>query len=558
MILIYKELTMKFFLNLSIRTKLFLGFFSLIFLLLVNVGVSVMSNHISMATAQQINSVIGKSYGRVSNTQKALEDANNYAIDFLSGNIEIHPDEFLKEIDKRFAHIGEMAAIMNENVIGTMPSPPQYKQNILDIKKAVANFNDVYKSQVRDILAYGTRNAGLNRYTKIMFPLAMQCIDLYRALIETQIEVSKQLADDAGKPTLLYINLAVAAIAVLIAIMLTFIIAGYISRNLGHLIKSMAKIAHGDFTIVLEDRSRDEFGQANSTLRSLKDELGKSITDVIKSANQTQSDLYTVQEITNSIVDKSGKAENMTVTVAAASDQMVSTTSDIAKNCENAASQAQKTNQITKEGVGRIEETIRSIEAQVEKTRKDVDLIHALVEQSQQIGSIVQTIEDIASQTNLLALNAAIEAARAGEAGKGFAVVADEVRSLASRTGSSTQEIIRMVGQIQTDANIANESMTESMNNMNELASSTGSIHDMLNSIIDEVVQVNSQITQIATAAEEQTTATSEISTNMQGVTDSTKEVSVQADDAHNVLESVRNNMERLKQSLSIFRIDAA
>ncbi|MBO6258792.1 MAG: methyl-accepting chemotaxis protein [Succinivibrio sp.] len=549
---------MKFFLNLSIRTKLFLGFFSLIFLLLVNVGVSVMSNHISMATAQQINSVIGKSYGRVSNTQKALEDANNYAIDFLSGNIEIHPDEFLKEIDKRFAHIGEMAAIMNENVIGTMPSPPQYKQNILDIKKAVANFNDVYKSQVRDILAYGTRNAGLNRYTKIMFPLAMQCIDLYRALIETQIEVSKQLADDAGKPTLLYINLAVAAIAVLIAIMLTFIIAGYISRNLGHLIKSMAKIAHGDFTIVLEDRSRDEFGQANSTLRSLKDELGKSITDVIKSANQTQSDLYTVQEITNSIVDKSGKAENMTVTVAAASDQMVSTTSDIAKNCENAASQAQKTNQITKEGVGRIEETIRSIEAQVEKTRKDVDLIHALVEQSQQIGSIVQTIEDIASQTNLLALNAAIEAARAGEAGKGFAVVADEVRSLASRTGSSTQEIIRMVGQIQTDANIANESMTESMNNMNELASSTGSIHDMLNSIIDEVVQVNSQITQIATAAEEQTTATSEISTNMQGVTDSTKEVSVQADDAHNVLESVRNNMERLKQSLSIFRIDAA
>ena len=549
---------MKFFLNLSIKAKLFLGFFSLIFLLLVSVGVSVISNNISMVTAQQINSVIGKSYGRVSSTQKALEDANNYAIDFLSGNIEIHPDDFLKEIDRRFESIGKLAAEMNENVIGTMPSPPEYKQNILDIKKAITNFNEVYKSQVRDILAYGTRNAGLNRYTKIMFPLAMQCIDLYRALVETQIDVSKKLADDAGKPTLLYINLAVAAIATLIAIMLTFMIAGYISRHLKHLITCMSEIAHGDFTITLEDRTRDEFGQANSTLRYLKDELGKSITDVINSANKTQTDLYAVQDITNSIVDKSGKAENMTVTVAAASDQMVSTTSDIAKNCENAASQAQKSNQITEEGVAKIEETIRNIEIQVEKTRKDVDLIHTLVEQSQKIGTIVQTIEDIASQTNLLALNAAIEAARAGEAGKGFAVVADEVRSLASRTGSSTQEIIKMVGQIQNDANIANESMTESMNNMNELATSTSSIHDLLKNIIDEVVHVNSQITQIATAAEEQTTATSEISTNMQGVTNSTKEVSSQAEEVHNVLDSVNDNMERLKQSLSIFKIKAA
>ena len=234
---------------------------------------------------------------------------------------------------------------------------------------------------------------------------------------------------------------------------------------------------------------------------------------------------------------------------------MVSTTGDIAKNCQSAASASEVANNTTEQGVSEINGTIESIQSQVEATRQNAEQIKALVDQSQKVGTIVQTIEDIASQTNLLALNAAIEAARAGEAGKGFAVVADEVRALASRTATSTQDIIKMVTQIQNDANNANESMVQSLQNMDSLAGQTTNIQGMLGSIIDQVSSVNSQITQIATAAEEQTTATSEISNNMQGITGESQDLRSMVNSAQEKVNDSVHNLNSLRDMVARFRV---
>ena len=169
--------------------------------------------------------------------------------------------------------------------------------------------------------------------------------------------------------------------------------------------------------------------------------------------------------------------------------------------------------------------TVDSIREQSRKTQEDAKLILKLGEQTQKIDGILSTIQDIANQTNLLALNAAIEAARAGEHGRGFAVVADEVRALASRTGESTKEISEMITTVQTDVRSANESITETVVQMDQVAQYAEKLQETLEVIAEKINNVNSQITQIATATEEQTATSSEMSKNIQKITEQSQKM---------------------------------
>ncbi|MDD7023152.1 MAG: methyl-accepting chemotaxis protein, partial [Aeromonadales bacterium] len=181
--------------------------------------------------------------------------------------------------------------------------------------------------------------------------------------------------------------------------------------------------------------------------------------------------------------------------------------------------------------------------------------VSRLADQASKVSSIVETIEDIANQTNLLALNAAIEAARAGEAGKGFAVVADEVRTLASRTSKSTQEITKMVTAMQQDAKEANDSMAASLENMDNIAAQSSKLHGSLKNVISEVDSVSGQITQVATAAEEQTTATSEISTNMQSIKTAAMDLSESAQHCDDEVDNTVALLKELGDRLSAIRL---
>ena len=312
----------------------------------------------------------------------------------------------------------------------------------------------------------------------------------------------------------------------------------------------------GDFNFRINNTLEDEFGKVFNSACQMRLKLGESLASVVKSYRAFDERLSGIHSKISSVAEAIADAESRSVTVSAASDEMVSTTSDIAKNCENAAANANDTQNITEHGVTEVECVIDAIRNQAEKTKKDAQLISTLVDQTNKIGTIVQTIEDIASQTNLLALNAAIEAARAGEAGKGFAVVADEVRALASRSSSSTQEITKMVSQIQSDANSANESMTHTLGEMKDLAERASGVTDILNDINSHVDNVNSQIGQIATAAQQQTTATSEISNNMQGVSTLTRQSANSSQDSNDEIEQLRAAAKDLLEKLAVFKLE--
>ena len=356
--------------------------------------------------------------------------------------------------------------------------------------------------------------------------------------------------------TPIIIILVITLIAVILSAVIAYKLPKAFIGVLHYAVSHASVMSRGDLTQTVENRGRtDEFGKLLDALEKMRLDWQNNVK-VIKSATDNVIQTFNkIDAVTSDMNDIAHEAQNRSITVAAAADEMVSTTSDIAKNCESAAANSSQSNDTTQQGVHKVQLTIEGIQNQVVKSKQDAEYVQSLVDQAQKIGTIVQTIDDIASQTNLLALNAAIEAARAGEYGKGFAVVADEVRALASRTSTSTQEITKMVTQIQSNANTANESMQSSVKNMDNLAVETSTIEELLNNITEQVSSVNSQITQIATAAEQQTTATSEISGNMQDITHSSQSLSKNCSDAKDEVKRSLSLLQDLEESLNRIKI---
>ena len=199
--------------------------------------------------------------------------------------------------------------------------------------------------------------------------------------------------------------------------------------------------------------------------------------------------------------------------------------------------------------------TVQGIRQRSEKTKQDAEGVTALGQRTEQIGSIVATIQAIAAQTNLLALNAAIEAARAGEHGRGFAVVADEVRALAARTTHSTQEISDMIRTIQQEARAATESMDSSVAEMEQVAQEAEKLELTLDEILRQVNDVNLQITQIATAAEEQSATSAEISSNMTQITTVVQDMSQGAEESASSASQLARMADEMKKTVASFTL---
>jgi methyl-accepting chemotaxis protein len=199
---------------------------------------------------------------------------------------------------------------------------------------------------------------------------------------------------------------------------------------------------------------------------------------------------------------------------------MSATSGDIAQNCQFAAEGSQRANSAAVSGAKVVDETISIMSSIATRVKLSAQAVESLGNRSDQIGGIVGTIEDIADQTNLLALNAAIEAARAGEQGRGFAVVADEVRALAERTTRATREIGEMIKVIQHETKEAVVTMEEGVTEVAKGSEKAAESGKALEQILEQINSVTCQVAQVATAAEEQTATTSEISHNMQQITE--------------------------------------
>ncbi len=278
-------------------------------------------------------------------------------------------------------------------------------------------------------------------------------------------------------------------------------------------------VADGDLTAQISVTTKDDFGEISGSLSKMSADLATMVNAIAASAGYVASASTGLHVTAHQVSGISCDIAERVSTMATASEQMSATSTEISRNCYAAAEDAAHSGKKAEEGVCVFNEAVAGMTSIAERVKQAAVSIGNLGAKSEQIGEIIGTIEDIADQTNLLALNAAIEAARAGEQGRGFAVVADEVRALAERTTKATKQISDMIKGIQVETSVAVAAMETGVRETTSGSSSVQKAEQSLSTILEKVASVSSQIAQIATASEEQAATSSQISLNLQQFT---------------------------------------
>lgn len=316
--------------------------------------------------------------------------------------------------------------------------------------------------------------------------------------------------------------LIIGGIVLVLSLFIASLIAKGIGRPLCAAVEAMNEIAQGegDLTRRLDDSGKNEISRLAGAFNQFAEKVRLMVSQVSASTAQLAAAAEQVSAITEETNRGVQRQQSETSQVVAAVNEMAATVQEVARHANEAATAATNADSASAEGKSVVINTMKSIENLSAEINKAASVISKLETDSENIGSVLDVIKGIAEQTNLLALNAAIEAARAGEQGRGFAVVADEVRTLASKTQKSTQEIQTMIEQLQTGAQSAVKVMAESINRAEESVSKAANAGSSLETITKAVSMIRDMNDQIATAAEEQSAVAEEINRNIVSISD--------------------------------------
>ncbi|TWX55277.1 methyl-accepting chemotaxis protein [Colwellia hornerae] len=349
---------------------------------------------------------------------------------------------------------------------------------------------------------------------------------------------------------------SVFCIILIIAISFAFFVSRSILLSINELNETMKKVADTqDLSLTVSTHSDDELGEMATIFNNMLSKFRNLITAVNLSVD-------TVHEATDSLsknihlahagVDSQIQQTDM---VATAVTQMVATVDEIANNTNAAASKAEATNNNAISGKEGVEQTIAKIDELSEKLRESENIVHELAKDSDTIGSVLDVIRGIAEQTNLLALNAAIEAARAGEQGRGFAVVADEVRTLASRTQDSTQEIETIISSLQGRTKEIVSHMAICRTQGQDSADQASSAGKMLEEITHDVSTIMEMNTAIASAIQEQSTVASEVNQHVVEIRDVAEQAGLISHQNAQMSEELSQQAAVLNNEVSQFKV---
>jgi len=350
---------------------------------------------------------------------------------------------------------------------------------------------------------------------------------------------------------------ALLILGLVIGLLMSWLIGRSISRPLCEVVRALDDIAHGegDLTRRLESRSRDEIGHLAESFNTF---IAKIQGLVQHTARATAGVISAVDETTRNTGDITQRIltqETETEQVATAVQQMVATISEVADNASNASEATRSATEEAANGHRTVEETARSIQALQQEISEAAQIIGQVEKNSEGIGSVLDVIKGIAEQTNLLALNAAIEAARAGEQGRGFAVVADEVRNLANRTQQSAGEIEEMIKSLQENTRQAVSAIDGGCHTAQQNVGQANSARASLDAITTAIQTINDMNLQIARASEQQSTVSEEINRSIVSISQGSKEAASLAEQSLGSTGHLEKLASELQQIVQQFKI---
>ncbi|ODS11224.1 methyl-accepting chemotaxis protein [Vibrio scophthalmi] len=340
-------------------------------------------------------------------------------------------------------------------------------------------------------------------------------------------------------------------------VFITFFLARQICHPLNLVVAQSKAIAAGDLTFRLEREliGNDELGQLADTNIEMQNQLRMLIEDTISAVTQLSAAVEEMSAISEqSSLGMQQQQSDITV-IAAAMEEMRATVAEVACNTETASTSALEASQEAKQGNLDVQFNIEQIQIVSRDIEQAGELVEELERESNNISVVVEVIRGIADQTNLLALNAAIEAARAGEQGRGFAVVADEVRSLAGRTQSSTSEIVSIIEKLQTSAAHAKTATEQSCSKIRVCVDQSVQTGKAIQTIEDTMMKVTETSIQIATACNQQDSVTEDLGQNIQNMSLSANEVAQGAEQTAQSSIELAQLATTLQMSLSRFKV---
>ncbi|MFQ2822745.1 methyl-accepting chemotaxis protein [Aeromonas allosaccharophila] len=542
--------------NMSIGQKLSAGFavLALCVCLLAGYGVSRLSYLNQQNTVLAENLIPSVRYASQMNI--ALLDARRFQLSMViamghndSADIERTQQgvmEAKSRFDKAAADYGGLAfnAADEEQTFNALKTAGDAYFTAHDpLYQAVKQGSD----KIRDILQGNIRTT-LEQATKLTVDLRE-----INERIGKEMDAQGEEAYNSSK----FLSILTGAATLVFVVLIAWYLSQQIKRPVNRLLEVVGSVAAGDLThrLDLNAFNQDELGQLAKGFVQMQENLRKLVGEVSGSVVQMSSAVEEISAVARQSADNMNSQQHELNQLATAMNEMQATVQEVSRNTSDAASAATSASETAELGAQTVNDSIQRIERVAGAIESTAAVIRQLGDDSRNIGMVLEVIRGIAEQTNLLALNAAIEAARAGEQGRGFAVVADEVRTLAKRTQDSTSQINTIIAELQQRAEQAGSTMQQSQELMNTTVSTAREAGESISQISGSVSSISHMNIQIATATEEQGAVSEELNRNVVNISHASEEVAAGATQMAQACNELNHLATQLQDMVRRFRV---